>query len=117
MEIEKEVLGEKHPDYAMSLDNLAVLYREMGDYDKAAPLYIKVMEIEKEVLGENHPSYVASLNDLASLHQEMGNFAEAEPLYVKVMEIEKEAHGEKPSQLCHQPAQSRCAVSRNGGLC
>ena len=35
MEIPKKALGEGHPDYATSLNNLAVLYQAMGDY--AAP--------------------------------------------------------------------------------
>ena len=34
------MLGEKHPDYATSLNNLARLYQSMGDYAKAEPLYL-----------------------------------------------------------------------------
>ena len=30
MEIEKKVLGEKHPDYAVSLNSLALLYLAVG---------------------------------------------------------------------------------------
>ncbi len=37
-EIRKQVLGEKHPDYATSLHNLAKLYRSQGDYARAEPL-------------------------------------------------------------------------------
>jgi hypothetical protein len=31
--------GSEHPSIAGSLNNLAALYREMGDYAKAEPLY------------------------------------------------------------------------------
>ena len=34
LEIRKKVLGEGHPDYATSLNNLAELYRAMGAYDR-----------------------------------------------------------------------------------
>ena len=51
----KKILGENHPDYATSLNNLALLYYNMGDYSKADPLYQKALEIYENVLGENHP--------------------------------------------------------------
>ncbi len=38
LEIEREVLGERHPSYATSLNGLAVLYHSMGDYARAEPL-------------------------------------------------------------------------------
>ena len=50
-------LGENHPDYATSLNNLAVLYQARGDYAKAEPLHRQALEIRKRVLGENHPDY------------------------------------------------------------
>ena len=39
LEIRRAALGEGHPDYAVSLINLAVVYRAMGDYAAALPLY------------------------------------------------------------------------------
>ena len=50
------VLGEEHPDYATSLNNLACLYNSMGEYAKAEPLYRQALEIRKRVLGEEHPT-------------------------------------------------------------
>ena len=32
LEIKKRALGENHPDYANSLNNLGALYKAMGDY-------------------------------------------------------------------------------------
>ncbi len=34
-EIREKVLGKEHPDYATSCNNLAELYRAMGNYAKA----------------------------------------------------------------------------------
>jgi len=45
------LLGEKNPDYLFSLNNLAGLYRSMGEYAKAEPLYRRAMEIDKKVAG------------------------------------------------------------------
>ena len=41
----KEVLGEKHSDYALSLNNLAALYREQGRYVDAEPLFQRSLAI------------------------------------------------------------------------
>lgn len=42
--------GERHPDYATSLNNLAGLYDSMGDAAKAEPLYLQALEISRDVL-------------------------------------------------------------------
>jgi tetratricopeptide (TPR) repeat protein/CHAT domain-containing protein len=93
--IHKEVLGEKHPDYAQSLHNVAFLYDEKGNYAKAEPLYRQALEIRKAVLGEKHPEYATSLNNLGFLYNSQGNFAKAEPLYRQALEIRKAVLGEK----------------------
>ena len=37
--IREKVLGKEHPNVAISLNNLAVLYDSQGNYSKAEPLY------------------------------------------------------------------------------
>ncbi len=37
LEIRRTALGEDHPDYATSLNNLAALYQAMGDHAAAYP--------------------------------------------------------------------------------
>ena len=58
-------MGKKHPDYAHSLNNLAVVYLAEGNYAKAEPLFVEALAIDKQVLGEKHPDYAISLNNLA----------------------------------------------------
>jgi tetratricopeptide (TPR) repeat protein len=90
----KLLMGEKHPDYATDLNNLAGLYKAMGDYAKAESLYRQARDILKAALGENHPSYTVSLNNLAELYRLMGDYAKAEPLFRRALDIAKEAPGE-----------------------
>ncbi len=75
MEIRRTALGERHPDYADSLNNLASLYHAMGRHADAEPLYKEAMEIRRTALGERHPSYATSLNNLAGLYDAMGRQA------------------------------------------
>ena len=95
LRIRKAILGEKHPDYATSLNNLAFLYDSQGIYAQAEPLYKEALQIRKQVLGEKHPDYTNSLNNLASLYDSQSIYAKAEPLFKEALQIRKEILGEK----------------------
>jgi CHAT domain-containing protein len=95
LEIYKQALGEEHPDYAIILNNLGALYKTMGDYKAAEPLYKQAMEIRKKALGEEHPDVANSLNNLGYLYADMGDYKAAEPYYKQTMEIRKQALGEE----------------------
>jgi tetratricopeptide (TPR) repeat protein len=79
-EIVRVALGEQHPDYATSLNDLAGLYAAMGRHAEAEPLYLKAMAINREALGEQNPAHATLLNNLAELYRAMGRYAEAESL-------------------------------------
>ena len=91
-EIVKKALGENHPYYATSLNNLALLYLVQGDDRRAEPLCRQALEIQRKLLGENHPDYARSLNNLASLYRNQGDYRRAEPLFRQASEIYKNAH-------------------------
>lgn len=42
-------LGSDHPDIAQSLNNLAALYNDRKQYDKAEPLYERALQIRLQV--------------------------------------------------------------------
>jgi len=79
LEIRRKSLGEKHPSFAKSLNNLAELYISRGDYPAAESLLRQALEIKRTDLGEEHPSFATSLNNLATLYDAMGDYAAAEP--------------------------------------
>ena len=56
LEIRKKVLGEEHPDYATSLNNLAELYCAMGAYDRAEPLYRRPWRSGRRSWGRSTPT-------------------------------------------------------------
>jgi CHAT domain-containing protein/tetratricopeptide (TPR) repeat protein len=93
--IRKEVLGERHPDYAMSLNNLAGLLESLGDYVEARPLFEQAVAIARELLGERHPNYALSLHNLAVLLRSEGNYAAAKPMFERALAITKEVLGER----------------------
>ena len=50
--IRKEVLGERHPDYATSLNNLAELLERQGEFAAARSMLEQALAIRKEVRGD-----------------------------------------------------------------
>ena len=55
---------------ATSLNDLAGLYRSMGRYEEALPLYQRSLSICEEQLGANHPYTATSLFNLAVLYHQ-----------------------------------------------
>jgi tetratricopeptide (TPR) repeat protein len=67
LELRKRLLGEEHPDVALSLNNLALLYKSQGHYAEAEPLYMQALEITERSLGANHPNTVTIRKNLQDL--------------------------------------------------
>ena len=89
----RQSFGKDHPNFATCLDNLALLYKAMGNYSCAEKHMDQALEIRRKV-GENNPDFVTSLNNLAGLHKTMGRYTQAEPLYSKAMNIVRKEIGE-----------------------
>ena len=86
-------MGPNHPDVAKSLSNLAQLYRNLGDYAQAEPLYKRSLATLEKALGPDHPDVAISLNNLAQLYRNLGDYAQAEPLYKRSLAIWEKALG------------------------
>jgi tetratricopeptide (TPR) repeat protein len=85
----KSRLGEKHPDFAGSLNNLARIYISQGKYETAESLCLEALELRKQLLGENHPYFATSLSSLAELYKSQGKYEAAEPLFIQVLDLLK----------------------------
>lgn len=69
LEMRERVLGPDHPDCAQSLNNLAALYNEKKQYDKAEELYERALDIRKRALSPDHPSLAYTVKHLAVLYK------------------------------------------------
>ena len=83
------MLGERHPDTTSSLNNLAVLLQDQGDYAAAKPLYEQALAIRKASLRRAPPRTATSLNNLARLLEAQGDYAAAKPLYEQAVDISR----------------------------
>lgn len=93
-EYAKNNFGESSPNYATSLNNLAVCYERVEEYTKSLDIHIKVADIRKRIFGENHPAYAISLGNMGTCYSYLGNYIMAIKLNKLAAEIRKEALGE-----------------------
>ena len=92
LEINRSELGDRHPDTVISLNNLALLYQSMGQYERALPLFESALEIYRSELGDRHPSTAGSLFNLAGLyyntqqyHQALSFIQQALQIYISTL--------------------------------
>lgn len=66
--IYEQQLGPDHPDLAFSLNMLADIYKDQGQFMLATSLYQRALYIWKQVLASDHPLvlYLASMQTNAS---------------------------------------------------
>jgi tetratricopeptide (TPR) repeat protein len=93
--IKEESLGPEHPDVAVSLNNLASLYDNQGQFPKAERLHQRALTIWEKALGPEHPNMAASFNNLALLYYNQGQYGKAEPLYQRALAIKEKVMGPK----------------------
>lgn len=93
LELNEKILGAEHPDVAISLNNLAELYRIQGRYTDAMLLLKRALRIREKILGADHPDMANSLNSLAALYQSQGQYSDAKPLYQRALMIQEKTLG------------------------
>ncbi len=113
---EAEDFGEQDPRFAVTLSNLAEIYRAQGRYAEGEPLYQRALVIDKKALGPEHPGVATDLNNLALLYQAQGRYDEAEPLHQQALAIAEEAAGARASRRSHEPQQPGGTLSSPGPL-
>lgn len=90
LEVKETVLGKDHLSLANSFDNLASLYQERGDEQRAEQYYRYAVETTIRVLGEKDPQAYAQIYNridrLAKCLTKQQKFAEAESLYLSAVE-------------------------------
>lgn len=91
--IVKERYGPGHPNYAVSLNGIAIVYERLGKYAEAENLYKRALTIKEKAVGADHPDMAPSLNNLANVYLRQGKYAEAEALYKRTAAINEKTLG------------------------
>lgn len=101
LDIDRQALGNDHPQVGMHVLNLAFTSQSLGKLDEAGPLYTEALQILGKVLGETHPLTLdASANYGRFLHRR-GDLAQAEQVLVRVVDLDRKARGDQHPYVGH----------------
>ena len=79
---------------AGSYGNIGLVYRNLGDYNKALDYYFKALEIRKDVLGEKHPNTAGTYGNIGVVYHNLEDYDKVLEFYNKALEIDKDVLGE-----------------------
>ncbi|HYE14343.1 MAG TPA: tetratricopeptide repeat protein, partial [Pyrinomonadaceae bacterium] len=71
---------------AATLENVARLYRDLGRYDDAEPVYKRIVKLREPSGG---PEFVASLKEMAQFYLGQNKYREAEALFPKMLDTQE----------------------------
>lgn len=83
-----------NPEYAVVLNQLALLYIQMNRYDQVEPLLQKASTIYKKKFTEENASFAKVQSDLGNFYRLQGKFPEAEVTLTKALSIRQRTLGE-----------------------
>jgi CHAT domain-containing protein len=90
LEIQRVALGEKHPEMAENLSNLAVLYYAIGAHERAIFYGQQAYELQSTLLGDQHPDVGGTMSNLAATYAATNQRDEALHLMQQVAVIDNQ---------------------------
>ena len=84
---------ENSREYGMSLNNIGMACKALGQYAEARKNYQEALDIRTAVLGAGHPDVAATLNNLGVLYEDLNNHTLALQHHIAAAEIRKNALG------------------------
>lgn len=91
----EKILGPKHLEIAVFINNLAVLYDNQGLYKKAEATYLRALAINEKNLGSDHPDTASTLSNLAIVYENLGLYAKAKLLHLRALTIRENTLGQE----------------------
>ncbi|MGH7823629.1 MAG: tetratricopeptide repeat protein [Candidatus Binatia bacterium] len=86
----------RHYGVAISLNNLAEVYRFQAKFASAEPLYKRAIAIQKKAFGSEHPNVATTLNNLAALYSAHARYDDAESLLKRALAITEQMGRDNP---------------------
>ncbi|KAJ5101071.1 hypothetical protein N7456_007123 [Penicillium angulare] len=92
-ELNRNALGEEHPDTLTSLANLASMLSRQGRWAEAETLSLRVLGARQKIFGAEHPATLTSTGNLAYIYCWQDRWADAEALELDRLEATKKSLG------------------------
>lgn len=91
IDINEKALGEQHPQTALAIDTLGLVYRSEDDYLKAEQYFQRALKIDEKVLGPEHRMVAQCLMQVSLARQKRGDFETAAPLLQRALAVAEKA--------------------------
>ncbi len=92
-------LNEQPEIRARLMDRLGIVYRNLGELDRAEPLLLDALVLRQDVLGTAHVQTVESEHELAVLRHSQGEFEAAERGFEQVLAQRRVIYGNEHSEV------------------
>jgi tetratricopeptide (TPR) repeat protein len=93
LQLAEKSFGPDHPEVAIQLNNLGVLYLALGHYWEAQPFFDRALEIREKAFGKEDIRVAAVLTNLGGVFNGMRQWQQAELFYRRALGINKKALG------------------------
>jgi CHAT domain-containing protein len=80
-------LSSQNLAYILCSKSLATTYMRLGMYEKAQPIFEKIILLREKYQGKNHPDYANGLMNLGLLFNKMGKFEISEANYLAAKQV------------------------------
>jgi len=90
--IRRRLLGDRHGDLGISLNNLATILYAMGSYAEAESECREALFIFRELYGEDSPSVAITLSSLGMMLKDQGRFTQADSVLRHALAISHRIH-------------------------
>jgi serine/threonine protein kinase/tetratricopeptide (TPR) repeat protein len=93
LKLRLDLLGNEHPDVAMSKSKLGDTLSAIGEYEQARRLHEEALEFRREFYGPDHRTVAWSLRSLAAIDWRTSRLETARLLFQQALEIEEKIDG------------------------
>jgi len=83
----KQLSDEDAAEISTLQNNLALVYEDLGEYEKACELLEAALKSDMENFGDEHPTVATRQSNLAFVYQDLGEYKKARELWVKAHDI------------------------------
>ena len=93
--IKMEMLGLDHPSTAMTISNMAAVYKNKGDLTRALEHYTRALTIRRKTLGDRHQDTATAISNVADMYRIDGDLNKALQYLLWALDIRKDVLGER----------------------
>jgi tetratricopeptide (TPR) repeat protein len=85
----------KSHEISLLQNDLANVYKDLGEFEKARELLETALQTDLENFGEKHPEIAVRQSNLAHIYRDLGEYEEARDLFESALQSDLENFGEK----------------------